>query len=73
MQIFTGLHFTQLLILNMQHRQTVLDTIKIKYSLIKLRSGLQDDKLEAEFQKTALFWILGRQEKDEQNSLIFIF
>lgn len=44
MQIFTGLHFTELLILNMQHRQNVLDTIKIKYSVIKLRSELQADK-----------------------------
>lgn len=49
MPIFIVLHFTELLILNTQQRKNVLDTIKIKYSLMKLRSELQADKLEAEF------------------------
>lgn len=35
-------------LLNIQHRQKVLDGIKIKYSLIKRRAELQADKLEAE-------------------------
>lgn len=49
MRIFIGLHFAKLLILNIQHRQKVLDRIKIKYSPIKLRSERQADKLDAEF------------------------